>query len=101
MPDPLYGIRVIVEDRVYNSGPHGGTAVNDYILGKQAILVARPGALMGPLNTMSTCTLAMYQDMQMVLEHKNIWQLTEGILWDNYTTIIRPQSGFLITEVLA
>lgn len=99
IPDPLYGVRVIVEDRVKNTAAHGSTASNSYILGNYAFLVARPGSLMGPLNTMSTATLAMYQDMQMVLEHKNIAQLTEGVLWDNYATIIRPESGYLITSV--
>lgn len=101
LPDPLYGVRVIVEDRVKNTAPHGSPAVMSFILGKDAFIVARPGSLTGSLNTMSTVTLAMYQDMQMVLEHKNIAQLTEGVVWDMYDTIVRPESGFLITAVIA
>lgn len=101
VPDPLYGVRTVVEDAVYNSAAHGATPSMNYILGKNAILLARPGALEGPLNTMSTVTLAMYQDMNMVLEHSNIGQLTQGVLWDYYATIVRPESGFLITQVIA
>jgi hypothetical protein len=100
IPDPLYGIRVLIEDRVYNTGAHGAAATEDFILGQNAIIVARPGSLMGPLNTMSTCTLAMYQDVQMVLEHKTTALLTEGVLWDNYAVIVRPESGYLITNTL-
>jgi len=101
LPDPLYGVRVLIEDRVYNDGAHGAAGTSDYILGDSAIIVARPGSLMGPLNTMSTCTLAMYQDVQMVLEHKTTALLTEGVLWDNYAVIVRPESGFLITDVIS
>lgn len=101
LPDPLYGVRVLIEDRVYNSSAHGAAPSTDYILGDSAILVARPGSLMGPLNTMSTATLAMYQDVQMVLEHKTTALLTEGVLWDNYAVIVRPESGYLITDVIS
>ncbi len=101
IPDPLYGVRIVVEDRVYNSAPHGAAAVMDYILGKNAIFVSRPGALVGMLNTMSTVTLAMYQEMGMVLKHNEIALLTEGVLYDNYAVIVRPQSGYLVTAVIA
>jgi len=100
LPDPLYGVRVVVEDRVYNSAAHGVANTSDYILGNNALLVARPGALQGPLNTMSTLTLAMFEDMNMDLEHKQLAKLTEGVVWDNYDVIVRPQSGFLITSVI-
>ncbi len=99
LPDPLFGVRTIVEDRVYNSAPHGATPVVSYILGNNALFVARPGALMGPLNTMSTLTLAMYQDMNMNLVHDDFNQLTNGVLWDYYATIVRPESGYLVTVV--
>lgn len=99
LPDPLYGVRVVVEDRVVNTAAHGSTPSFSYILGNNAVLVARPGSLQGPLNTMSTVTLALYQDMNIILEHKNIAQLTEGVVFDNYATIIRPNSGYLITAV--
>lgn len=101
LPDPLYGVRVVVEDKVKNTAAHGVAASSDFILGKQAIIVARPGALMGPLNSMSTVTLAMYNDMNILLDHKKMALLTEGVLYDTYDTIIRPESGYLITAVIS
>lgn len=99
VPDPLYGIRVVIEDRVRNEGAHGAAMNADYILGNDALILARPGSVIGGLNTMSTATFAMYQDMNMTLEHVNLAQLTQGVLWDFYTPIIQPATGFLITEV--
>jgi len=74
LPDPLYGIRVVVEDRVSSATAHGQASANTYILGKNALLLSRPGALMGGslYNSMSTASLAVFEDLSVQVEHKQL-----------------------------
>lgn len=99
--DPLYSVRVIVEKAVKNTGPENGTAVVNYMLGNSAVIVNRPGQLIqSQYNTMTTMTLAMYKDLNMLVEYEPLGQLSVGNLFDFYVPVIQPFSGYLITSVV-
>jgi hypothetical protein len=98
LPNNLYGVNVLVEPTVVNSSQLGIADSTSYILGStNALLLSRPGAVTGPLQTMSCSTLGLYEDMSIVMEHSTIGKLTNAVLSDYYVPIVRPQLGFLFT----
>lgn len=99
-PPSLYGVKVVVEPTPKNTAKKGATRAAVYVAGNYAVLMARPDALIGDLNTMSTLTLGMFKDISLILKHDELALLTRGVAYDFYAPILRAPTGYLITSIL-
>jgi hypothetical protein len=97
----VYGIKVIVDNAVVNTAQRGQARNAAYQNNDVALLVCRPNDLQGPLNTMGTITLAMFEDVNVITEFQGFEQRTRGEVFDIYDTILRPNTGYLFTSLLS
>lgn len=101
LPPMLYGFKVIVDDTVYNTNVKGGTLNNAYVLGNTtALLVARPGGLVGVegASSFSTCHVMAYEEMTVESKDDPDNRLTRGRVVDDFDVqIVAPATGYVLT----
>jgi hypothetical protein len=102
MPDYVMGLRVIVDNTVYNSAPpQAAASVNFALSNSYAILLSKPRSVQSAASaSYSTFAPFLYEDMAIEVfndpenRRYNVY-VTENID-DSSNALVAPQSGFLI-----
>lgn len=109
LPDKLYGFPVVIEKTRYVTSRKGATrAVSQAMSATSAIMVSRPGGLVGVAGapTFSTAVLFVYDkdggDLQVVREHDSWNKYTKlAVIDNNDVAIVAGEAGFLFTSAVA
>lgn len=101
LPDALYGVPVVVEDTVRVTSRKGATLATGYILGNQALLLARPGQLVAEgSSSFSTCVLFMFEEMTVESKDDADQRRTQGRVVEDYAAaIVSDISGYLVSDI--
>lgn len=107
LPNQLYGIELVVEDTVKATNKKGATRATSYVMpATKAVLLSRPGGLIGVADTpnFSTCCVFIMQGEELAVE---TWKdvnnkRTVARVIDNFgVEVVAPTSGVLLTAVSA
>lgn len=104
LPDFFHGVRIVVEDAVYNSArPTAGsvTGTPTYVLGNGVILfVSRPEGLVGSegVPSFSTVEIFSYEDMTVETKRDADNRRQAGrVVDDNDVQLVAPAAGYYVT----
>ena len=104
LPEKLYGFPIVVEKTVKVSSRKGATKSTAFVMDdEKAVMVARPGGLMGVFGapSFSTATVFMMEEMttETLRDEKDRRTLLRVV--ENYDVVLTaPVSGFLFTSVI-
>lgn len=104
LPEKLYGFPVVVEKTVKVTSRKGATKATSFVMDdNKAVMVSRPGGLLGVFGAPSfaTATIFMMEEMttEVLRDEKDRRTLLRVV--ENYDVVLTaPVSGFLFTDVL-
>jgi hypothetical protein len=103
LPEYLYGVKLVIEKTVRNSGKKGGTQSKDYVLGAtSAALVGAPKQLVGSYGVPSFSTITIFERENMTVETiTDTWnRKVRGRVTDDIDVqATAPAAAFLFTAV--
>lgn len=103
LPEYIYGFKVVVEDVVKVTSAKGATKATSYAMSDTiALLVARPGGLVGTEGSASFSTGHIFTYEEMTVEQKDDpdSRRTRGRIVDDFgVEIVAPASGFVFTAI--
>jgi hypothetical protein len=104
LPPTLYGLgKVIVENAVRVTTLKKQTTVREYCLpDNYAVIVARPGDIVQPLNTFSTVSLFMAEELNVFTSYQPDNRRTVGRVVEDYAVeVTAPVAGYLVTNLFS
>ncbi len=104
IPDMLYGIKVIVDNDVWNPGPRGQDNRRFFTGANEALFLCKPGAIkaQGPATSFSSIHMFAYAPQEAVLQSRDEpWN--QRILYQGWDMtdfkFVSPETSFRVTNV--